>query len=848
MNNPDDSVAAASDHRQSALLDRILLHLYQAVSATYLLDLAVVCYRLIQGQPPQSSSDTLSMASAKVAAWIAFTLNWSFLALDTKTPRSRGSHLIYHTLGWAALVGAFISAFPYFAHSSQILSSGTFIGSKLKLDRQGFLPSVTGDIFERVMIGTFVLRFGLLSTIATLSVTQLSDGLNVSSLKVPAPLLKDPSDTPTPAPEMASGSSAKKEELEKHKSNEEFKANAFKSLVPKVLLSLRLTYPVGNKKLQLLLLLRAVIMVLERIIHFLVPLHTERILRVVSFESKADGSVSLSKFDVGSVLLYVLYNYLRRHSSILSILRGVAERPLNTFVEDSLRLRFFEHVHSLSMQFHHEKRPRELTTIMHSGVHSVTRLCNTVLFSLVPTMLDIAVTILYFTIVWGWKYGLLIVSNSFLVFIARRFHDKMMSRTYQEMIESGPSRSNPLDTLSNAETVKYFTNEAFEVGRLHEDTERRRRQTEPDLDFEYRLFSFMETLIWTWNLLAGCLLCAYEISHGTRDPTSFMTYVIYSQQLEGPVSSLTSLTQHVQSTAASMDRLLAILNLESTVKDIPDAPPLAVAGGEIEFENVSFQYGPDKKGLSNISFKVPKGQSVGIVGPTGAGKSTILRLLIRFWDPSSGRILIDGQDISKVAQLSVRKNIGIVPQDPVLFDDTIGYNINYGRTTATMDEIEEAAKVAQIHESIMKFKDGYETSVGSSGGKLSGGERQRISVARTVLKNPPIIMLDEATSALDSVTESEVHLALKKMTENRTTVAVAHRLCTVMHCDLILVVKDGEIIERGSHEELIQTAIGNGGKGEYYRMWRIQTGGGGRQCSSCSRRSGDGTAAYDLST
>ncbi|KAF9142563.1 ATP-binding cassette sub- B member 6, mitochondrial, partial [Mortierella sp. GBA39] len=624
---------------------------------------------------------------------------------------------------------------------------------------------------------------------------------------------------------LAAESADKKEQLEKHDTAEQFRADALKSVVPKVLMSIRMMYPVGNKKLQLLLLLRFALMVLERVIRILVPLQTERLLRVFSPEGKTNGSVVLSKFDVGSVLLYVFYSYLQRHSSILTLLHSTAQKPLDSFVRDTLQIRFFEHVHSLSMQFHQDKQPQELIDIMQMGVQSVTQVSSIILFSLLPTVCDVSVTILYFSIVWGWKYGLLIISNSILIIIASKLHGQRMSKMRRDMIQTGGTRrSHPQETLMNAETVKYFTNEAYEVGRFEERIERRSRALDPNVFLTNRFLSIIQTLIWTWNLLAGCLLCAHEISSGKRDPASFMTFVLYSQQLEGPIQSLTWVTDHLRSTLASVDEMMAVLKLEPTVDDVPDAPPLVISGGEIEFENVSFQYNPDKRGLSNISFKVQKGQTVGIVGPTGGGKSTILRLLVRFWDPSSGRILIDGQDISKVAQLSVRENIGVVPQDPVLFGDTIGYNINYGRTTASKEELEEAAKVAQIHDTIMEFEKGYETTVGNRGAKLSGGERQRISIARTVLKNPPIIVLDEATSALDSMTESDIQQALTKITENRTTIAVAHRLSTIMHADLILYIKDGEIVERGTHEELVQAAIDNGGQGEYYKMWRIQTG------------------------
>ncbi|KAG0259258.1 ATP-binding cassette sub- B member 6, mitochondrial [Linnemannia exigua] len=817
-----DRVGSGQGQRQPTFLDQILLRSYQLVSATYCFDLVVIGYRLSQAQ--HSDSSTMSVASAKFAAWIAFTLNWIFLILDNKVPNTHRSHAIHHLLGWTALVGAFLSISPYLVHGARTLSSGDPFGPNVRLDRRILLPSLTEDILERVLIGTFALRFGLLVVTSALSSMQLFVGVDVNPLSLPDSLLKNSSTAPAPSTKLASESSSKKEQLEKYDAAEQFRATALDSFIPKVLLSMRLTYPMGNKKLLLLLAIRFTFMLVERVIHIMAPLQTERLLRMFSPEGKVGGAVSLSKFDVGSVLLYVFYNYLQRKSNIMTFLYTAAQRPLDGFVRDSLQLRFFEHLHSLSMQFHLEKRSMDAIDIMQMGVHSVTQLSNYILFTFVPTICDVTITLLYFSIVWGWKYSLLLVAHAVLIGITSKLHERMVRRMRRKEIGfNGVSRDHPTETLTNAETVKYFTNEAYEVARYKESIERPRRMM-PVTHLKYQALSIVHTIIWTCNLLAGCLLCAYEISNEQRDPASFMTFVIYSQQLESPFQSLTWMSDHLRATLADIDEMMAIFKLEPTVKDIPDAPPLVISGGEIEFENVSFQYSPDKRGLSNISFKVLKGQTVGIVGPTGGGKTTILRLLVRFWDPVAGRILIDGQDISKVAQLSVRENIGAVPQDPVLFNDTIGYNINYGRTSATKEDIVAAAKVAQIHDNIMKFDNGYETSVGNRGAKLSGGERQRISIARTVLKNPPIIVMDEATSALDSLTESEIQQALNRMTKNRTTISVAHRLSTIMHADLILFVKDGEIVERGTHEELIQAAIDNGGQGEYYKMWRIQTG------------------------
>ncbi|KAF9406416.1 Homocysteine S-methyltransferase 1, partial [Podila epigama] len=279
----------------------------------------------------------------------------------------------------------------------------------------------------------------------------------------------------------------------------------------------------------------------------------------------------------------------------------------------------------------------------------------------------------------------------------------------------------------------------------------------------------------------------------------------------------------LQQNFIDMEKMIQLLDQNQSVKDAPDADRLIVTDGEVVFENVSFQYDSRQKGISNISFKAPKGKTVALVGPTGSGKSTILRLLFRFYDVSSGRILVDGQDISHKTQTSLREQIGVVPQDSVLFNDSIYYNINYGRTSATRAEVEEAAKAAQIHDKILEFPDSYETKVGERGLRLSGGEKQRVAIARTILKNPPIVLLDEATSALDSTTENQIQAALAEMTLNRTTLVVAHRLSTIVNADLILCIKDGVIVEQGSHEELVTQALANGGQGVYYEMWKQQT-------------------------
>ncbi|KAF9421224.1 ATP-binding cassette sub- B member 6, mitochondrial [Entomortierella beljakovae] len=454
-------------------------------------------------------------------------------------------------------------------------------------------------------------------------------------------------------------------------------------------------------------------------------------------------------------------------------------------------MQFFEHIHNLSLQFHLNRKTGELLRTLDRGTSAIHNIVDTVLFQLIPMVADITIATIYFCVFWSWKYALIVFITIFcyLGVLVGVTDWRTKFRRASNALDNA-ARSKAVDSILNFETVKYYTAEEFEVSR-YRDAMTKVMVIDYKRDIYSWLFNLMQSFVITMGTLAGCMLCAYEISQGTRE-------------------------------VIDMEKMIDILDQDIGVKDAPDAEKLIVTDGEVVFEDVNFQYDTRQKGLQDISFTVPKGKTVALVGPTGSGKSTILRLLFRFYDVSSGRILIDGQDISKTTQLSLRQQLGVVPQDSVLFNDSIYYNINYGRTNATKEEVEAAAKAAQIHDKIMDFPELYNTKVGERGLRLSGGEKQRVAIARTILKNPPIVLLDEATSALDSTTESQIQAALSRMTENRTTLVVAHRLSTIVHSDLILCIKDGAIIEQGTHDELVERAIANGGEGVYYEMWRQQ--------------------------
>ncbi|KAG0250076.1 ATP-binding cassette sub- B member 6, mitochondrial [Mortierella polycephala] len=693
------------------------------------------------------------------------------------------------------------------------------------------------DIYDLVLVGIFGTRYALLWIMSLLSLVHIKkeprdDDLEALRALDPgapetavassstsetygtfASAFKSKDNDPNKG-DATMGSSSEDEITKKLKAEKEERANAFKDFWPKIKRLLPFVYPKDDAWLQFMIFLTFVFVALGRLVNLLVPIQTGRIV--------GDLSQDEPYFNVWGILLYVFLRFLQGGSGLVNILRGWAWIPVEQYSNSALTIRFFEHVHNLSLEFHLNRKTGELLRILDRGTSSIVSLLSTVLLQLVPIVADVSIAVIYFCYSWSWKYALIV----FITIIAYIFVTVVVTewRTQfrRAMISfDNDARSKAVDSLLNFETVKYYSAEEIEVARYRKAI-RRYMVADYKSQVTYQLLNLVQTFVTTMGMLAGCLLCAYEIAEGTRDISHFVTYLMYLIQIYQPLNWLGSYYRMLQQNFIDMEKMLDLLNQNQSVKDVPGAGKLLVSDGEVVFENVSFQYDSRQKGLKDISFRVPKGKTVALVGPTGSGKSTILRLLFRFYDVSSGRILVDGQDIAKRTQASLREQIGVVPQDSVLFNDSIYYNINYGRANATKEEIEEAAKAAQIHDKISDFPDGYSTKVGERGLRLSGGEKQRVAIARTILKNPPIVLLDEATSALDSTTESQIQAALSRMTENRTTLVVAHRLSTIVNSDLILCIKDGVIVEQGTHDQLIEEALRNGGEGVYYEMWRQQ--------------------------
>jgi ABC-type transport system involved in Fe-S cluster assembly fused permease/ATPase subunit len=481
-----------------------------------------------------------------------------------------------------------------------------------------------------------------------------------------------------------------------------------------------------------------------------------------------------------------------------------------------LAYRTFIHMHELSLRFHLERKTGGLTRVLERGRLGIEVIVRMVILQLVPTIVE--VTLIMGVLLWqfDWRYVLAtmttVVVYMYYTYIATEWRIEIRRRMNDSDTEAN---TKAIDSLLNYETVKFFSAELREATRYDRSMERYERASVKTYT-SLALLNTGQAIIFTAGLTATMLMCAIGVRSGKNTVGDFVMVNAMMIQLYQPLNFMGMVYREIKQAIIDIEKMFGVLSRNPEVKDIPGARPLIVTAGSVRFDDVRFSYDPERQILKGLSFEVPAGKTVAIVGPSGAGKSTISRLLFRLYDVSGGRILIDGQDIRNVTQSSLRASIGMVPQDTVLFNDTIRYNIRYGRWDATDAEVEEAAQMAQIDGFIKMSPKGYETEVGERGLKLSGGEKQRVAIARTVLKAPPILVLDEATSALDSHTEQEIQDALEKVSRNRTSLVIAHRLSTIVGADEIIVLDQGRIAERGTHSQLLAAA------GLYASMWNRQ--------------------------
>ena len=570
-------------------------------------------------------------------------------------------------------------------------------------------------------------------------------------------------------------------------------------------------WPVGEPMLRLRVVGALLLLAAAKAANVLVPIAYARAVDALAPQSGAGAVIAVP------IALLVGYGLLRVMASALGELRNAVFAKVQARAGRRVALQVFRHLHALSMRFHMDRATGGLSRVIERGVRGIATSLNFLLFNIIPTIVEI----LFVAVILWWMFaasfaltmlGTIIAYVAFtLIFTNWRLRfRRQMNQTDEE------ANTKAVDSLLNYETVKYFGNEAHE-SRRYDESMTRYESAYVKSETTLNMLNAGQATIMAVGLTITMLLAGRGIADGSMSIGDLVMVNTYLIQLYQPLNILGFAYREIKQGLTDMEQMFALLDVPAEVRDAPDAKPLAVGAGEIRFEDVRFGYRPDREILKGVSFTVPPGRMLAIVGPTGAGKSTISRLLFRFYDVTGGRVLVDGQDVRAITQQSLRAAIGVVPQDTVLFNDTIRYNIAYGRPGASDAEIENAARLAQVHDFVTRLPDGYATRVGERGLKLSGGEKQRVAIARTILKDPRLLILDEATSALDTRTEQEIQAALRDVARNRTTLVIAHRLSTVVEADEIIVLQEGAIAERGTHGALIAAG------GLYADMWRRQS-------------------------
>ena len=536
-------------------------------------------------------------------------------------------------------------------------------------------------------------------------------------------------------------------------------------------------------------------------------------------------SLSLKPGDPRAVLvvpigLLFAYGALRLSTSLFGELRELVFAKATEGAARSISLGTFRHLHDLSLRFHLERQTGGMTRDIERGTRAVHSLISYSLYSIFPTLIEVALVLgllaVKFDAWFAW-----ITLTALVLYIAFTITVTNWRTQFRKQMNELDSHAHTraIDSLLNYETVKYFNNEDFEARRYDESLERLRRAALKS-QTTLSILNAGQQFIIAIGLVAMLWRATTGVVDGHMTLGDLVMINAFMIQLYIPLNFLGVIYREIKQSLTDLDKMFTLLEREREVADRPGAQALRVAGAHVRFEHVKFAYERDRPILHDISFEIPPGRTVAVVGPSGAGKSTLARLLYRFYDVDGGRIVFDGQDLRDVKQSSLRQQIGIVPQDTVLFNDSVAYNIGYGRAGASQAEVEQAARAARIHDFIVSTPKGYDTVVGERGLKLSGGEKQRVAIARTLLKNPPFLIFDEATSALDSANERAIQAELQGVARDKTALVIAHRLSTVVDAHQILVMDRGRIIERGTHAELLQA------DGRYAEMWRLQQSGG----------------------